>query len=98
MPQAVADPQKPVPFDDVPGPTILKQIAKFWKAVPVVGSEVTASTLQYILSAGKMFGKLLNIHFIINRQEILGILELSNKVKILCIEKKTWNKMYRIAH
>lgn len=66
MPQVVTDTQKPVPFDEVPGPVILKQISKFWKTVPIVGTEVTASTLQYILSAGKMFGKSLNICFIIN--------------------------------
>ncbi|XP_022912499.1 probable cytochrome P450 301a1, mitochondrial isoform X2 [Onthophagus taurus] len=40
------------PFDEVPGPPFLKSLAKFWSFVPVVGTQVTASTVQYLLSAG----------------------------------------------
>lgn len=45
-------------FEDVPGPVFLKRLARFWTFVPVVGTQVTASTIQYLLSAGKLFGKL----------------------------------------
>ncbi|GJQ83156.1 putative cytochrome P-450 [Trypoxylus dichotomus] len=47
-------------FDDVPGPIILKRLAKFWTFVPVIGTQVTASTIQYLLSAGKLFGSQLS--------------------------------------
>ncbi|KAK9753276.1 Cytochrome P450 [Popillia japonica] len=39
-------------FEDVPGPVFLKRLARFWTFVPVVGTQVTASTIQYLLSAG----------------------------------------------
>lgn len=44
-------------FDEVPGPPLLKRVSKFWTFVPVLSNQVTASTIQYMLSAGKIFGK-----------------------------------------
>lgn len=46
-------------FDDIPGPAFLKRISKFWTYIPVFSNQVTASTLQYMLGAGKMFGTFL---------------------------------------
>lgn len=43
-------------FDDIPGPSILKKMSKFWTYIPVFSNQITASTLQYMLSAGKIFG------------------------------------------
>lgn len=51
------DLQKSLSFDEIPGPLILQSIAKFWKVIPVMGTEVTANAIQYMLSAGKIFGK-----------------------------------------
>lgn len=51
------DVEKSGSFDDIPGPPILQSIAKFWKVIPVINTEVTANTIQYMLSAGKLFGK-----------------------------------------
>lgn len=47
-------------FDDIPGPSILKRLSKFWTYIPVFSNQITASTLQYMLSAGKIFGNQLS--------------------------------------
>lgn len=47
-----------VSFDDIPGPHSLRLISKFWSTIPVMGTEVTVSIIQYLLSGGKFFGKL----------------------------------------
>lgn len=54
---AIPETKSTAPFDDVPGPVFLKRLARFWTFVPVIGTQVTASTIQYLLSAGKLFGK-----------------------------------------
>ncbi|XP_017783894.1 PREDICTED: cytochrome P450 CYP12A2-like [Nicrophorus vespilloides] len=46
------DLHKPIPFDEVPGPTALRYISKIWSVIPIFGNQVTTSTLQYVLSAG----------------------------------------------
>lgn len=48
--------RKSLSFDEVPGPKALRHLARFWSFVPVVGTQVTASAIQYLLSAGKIFG------------------------------------------
>lgn len=54
----IPEPKATATFDEVPGPVSLKRLARFWTFVPIVGTQVTASTIQYLLSAGKLFGKL----------------------------------------
>lgn len=54
---AIPEPKTAAAFDEVPGPIFLKRLARFWTFVPVIGTQVTASTIQYLLSAGKLFGK-----------------------------------------
>lgn len=53
-------------FDDMPGPTVLKYLSKMWTLIPVIGNQVTASSIQYLLSAGKIFGKIFSLDLIIN--------------------------------
>ncbi|KAK4886050.1 hypothetical protein RN001_002321 [Aquatica leii] len=48
--------RKSLSFDEVPGPKYLKYLSKFWSFFPVMGTQVTASTVQYLLSAGKVYG------------------------------------------
>jgi len=43
-------------FDDMPGPSSLKYMAKLWSYVPILSNHLTTSSLQYFLSAGKIFG------------------------------------------
>lgn len=45
-----------LPFEEVPGPALFRHIARMWSVIPVVGTEMTASAIQYMLSAGKLFG------------------------------------------
>ncbi|KAF2889052.1 hypothetical protein ILUMI_17121 [Ignelater luminosus] len=52
--------RKSLSFDEVPGPKALRHLAKFWSFVPVMGTQVTASAIQYLLSAGKIFGSQLS--------------------------------------
>lgn len=44
-------------FDEMPGPMLLRHISQAWKYLPVMGSQVTTGTLQYLLNAGKILGK-----------------------------------------
>lgn len=48
--------QQTLSFDDIPGPSSLKSISKFWSAVPVVGTELTIRILQSVLSGGQIGG------------------------------------------
>lgn len=57
------DNKKVLSFEEVPGPLIFRQIAKVWSVIPVVGTEVTASAIQYMLSAGKLFGNFVDFCF-----------------------------------
>lgn len=50
------DNKRILPFEEVPGPPVFRHIARVWSVIPVVGTEVTASAIQYMLSAGKLFG------------------------------------------
>ncbi|KAJ8970782.1 hypothetical protein NQ317_003496, partial [Molorchus minor] len=56
---SVAD-SRSVTFDDIPGPYTLRYISKFWSTIPIVGTEVTVSIVQYLLSGGKFFGGILS--------------------------------------
>ncbi|CAH1117698.1 unnamed protein product [Phaedon cochleariae] len=47
-------------FDDIPGPKSLRMISKFWGMIPVMGTELTVSIIQYFLSGGKFFGGVLS--------------------------------------
>lgn len=38
-----------VPFTEVPGPKILKSIAKIWDTIPTFGNQVATSTIKYML-------------------------------------------------
>ncbi|CAG9858257.1 unnamed protein product [Phyllotreta striolata] len=49
-----------VPFDDIPGPISLRLISKFWGMIPMMGTEITVSVVQYLLSGGKFFGGILS--------------------------------------
>lgn len=50
------DKKRVLAFDEVPGPPVFRHIARLWSVIPVVGTEMTASAIQYMLSAGKIFG------------------------------------------
>nr|CAD7407531.1 unnamed protein product [Timema poppensis] len=39
-----------LPFDEVPGPRILKILAKIWKYIPLVGTQITASAMVYFIN------------------------------------------------
>nr|CAD7590064.1 unnamed protein product [Timema genevievae] len=39
-----------LPFDEVPGPQILKILAKIWKYIPLVGTQITASAMVYFIN------------------------------------------------
>nr|CAI5818008.1 unnamed protein product [Callosobruchus analis] len=47
-------------YDEIPGPISLRLINKFWSMLPVMGSEVTVSVIQYLLSGGRFFSDLLS--------------------------------------
>lgn len=47
-------------FDDIPGPVSLRLISKFWNMFPIMGTELTLSVVQYLLSGGKFFGGVLS--------------------------------------
>lgn len=47
-------------FDDIPGPVSLRLISKFWGMFPIMGTELTLSIVQYLLSGGKFFGGVLS--------------------------------------
>lgn len=47
-------------FDDIPGPISLRLISKFWSMFPIMGTELTLSIVQYLLSGGKLFGGVLS--------------------------------------
>ncbi|CAH0560806.1 unnamed protein product [Brassicogethes aeneus] len=47
-------------FDDVPGPVSLNFLSKIWNVIPVIGTEITSRMIQYMLSAGKLFGSQLS--------------------------------------
>ncbi|KAJ8952422.1 hypothetical protein NQ318_014514, partial [Aromia moschata] len=59
QPSAITD-TRSVSFDDIPGPRTLRLISKFWGTIPVVGTELTVSIIQYLLSGGKFFGGILS--------------------------------------
>ncbi|KAF5287887.1 hypothetical protein FQR65_LT12161 [Abscondita terminalis] len=52
--------RKSLSFDDVPGPKYLRYFSKIWNFLPVMSTQLTASTVQYFLYAGKMFGNQLS--------------------------------------
>lgn len=41
-------------FDEVPGPRVLKNVANILRYIPSLSTHVTATTIQYILSTGKL--------------------------------------------
>lgn len=45
-----------VPFNEVPGPKLLQRLAKLLHFIPVIGNQVTANTVQYMLGANKLLG------------------------------------------
>lgn len=49
-----------IPFDEIPGPVSLRLISKFWGMIPIMGTEITVSVVQYLLSGGKFFGGILS--------------------------------------
>lgn len=50
-------------FDEIPGPPVFRHIARVWNVIPVMSTEMTASAIQYMLSAGKLFGNSVNFLF-----------------------------------
>ncbi|KAF5286768.1 hypothetical protein FQA39_LY04191 [Lamprigera yunnana] len=52
--------RKSVSFDEMPGPKYLRYLAKLWSFFPIMGTQVTASAMQYLLSAGRTFGSRLS--------------------------------------
>lgn len=56
--------RKSVPFDEMPGPLLLRHIAQAWRYLPVMGSQVTTGALQYLLNAGKILGKFSSNHIL----------------------------------
>ncbi|KAJ8912148.1 hypothetical protein NQ315_013197 [Exocentrus adspersus] len=52
-------------FDDIPGPISLQLISKFWGTIPIMGTELTVSIIQYLLSGGKFFWSVWKLYVII---------------------------------
>nr|QZM07448.1 cytochrome P450 monooxygenase CYP334B1 [Lasioderma serricorne] len=48
--------QKALPYDDIPGPVSLQFIAKMFRFIPVIGTKLTITAVQHLLSGGKIFG------------------------------------------
>jgi hypothetical protein len=45
MPQAVRVDKTPLPFEEIPGPAILKLWEKYWRYVPLLGTQLFCSLL-----------------------------------------------------
>ncbi|XP_057651865.1 probable cytochrome P450 301a1, mitochondrial [Diorhabda carinulata] len=54
------DTTETISFDEIPGPISLRLISKFWGMIPIMGTEITVSVVQYLLSGGKFFGGILS--------------------------------------
>lgn len=47
----------PLPFEDIPGPAILKIFEKYWKYVPIFGTQLISSLLINKLTLGTIYWK-----------------------------------------
>lgn len=49
FPPSMRDDEAQVPFEEVPGPKLLKHIANALTVIPVIGSHVVTSTIRYMI-------------------------------------------------
>lgn len=54
------DEKRAASIDEIPGPTALRVISSAWSYLPIIGTQLTANTMQYLLGAGKLFGLLIS--------------------------------------
>ncbi|XP_044009297.1 cytochrome P450 CYP12A2-like isoform X2 [Aphidius gifuensis] len=44
----------PLPFEDIPGPAVLRLIEKYWKYVPILGTQLVCSLLLNTFTVGRL--------------------------------------------
>ncbi|XP_050512299.1 probable cytochrome P450 301a1, mitochondrial [Diabrotica virgifera virgifera] len=59
-PQKLSVSTDTISFDEIPGPISLRLISKFWSLIPIMGTELTVTVVQYLLSGGKFFRGILS--------------------------------------